>query len=398
MSKQDIEIKNFNELMDIVNSGKSVLLSSVNLSRICYRNEDGSHREEKREYFSKIWQFEKVSDHEYCFKTFSGYEQNIKHYFFMDHTKTDATIEDYYQNFRHLSSIFSHVFCDEKMAKKYITDELLNYRGYSLNFTNQEMFKEYTRRQSKLRKTNSHDNLYGKYCFRVFKTKQTKGSNKSGEETIRSVLNDHISSVYPNGLRHDEYTTLGTKSRADSVVFNKDSIHVYEIKSAKDSFARLEDQIKDYRKYADKITLVLDAEKTSAYMKNHAHKYKDIEVLQYFDHSKVLQKINNGKKLNPTTNKMQLLWTPELKEQALYFISNISQFGNYKLVVVADKIFTKKQAHDIANEILYTRHKTINKDGKMSRGSVDMFKVFYKYKLKSSDLQTKADKIIKELR
>lgn len=270
---------------------------------------------------------------------------------------------------------------DEEMLSKIASRDLLIHNGFALNYTDRELLED------------KQFNRVSKYKFTSFKTRQTAGSNKSGEEAIREVLNTHISNIYPLGVRHDEYTTSFINSRADSVVFNKKSIHVYEIKSEKDSFTRLESQIEDYKKYADRITIVMDIKKRSAFIKNHAHKYNGVEVLFFYGSGIELERAARGKKLNPTTDKFGLLWKNELYEQVVWFISKTSTLSQYNLSNLASYIFTKKQAHEIAKEILYTRHKkAIGKI--MNRGSVNMDAIFFKHKLKSSVLQKKADKYL----
>lgn len=368
--------ENIIELINFVNTGQSV---------VCNRIDTWIINNEKQERLSKIWQLEKVSENEYCYKTFDGYDKAIKHFFFIDSSKADRPISEYYNNFRTaLCSIMSNIYGDEDMLEKLASENLLNYSEHSLNYTNPELLED-----------KQLNGIY-KYKFTTFKTRQTLGSNKSGEDAIREVLNAHIANLYPCGIRHDEYKTMYTKSRADSVVFNKDSIHVYEIKSAKDSFARLENQIEDYRKYAERITLVMDIKKESAFIKNHAHKYKDIEVLFYYGPGTKLKRASRGKKLIPTTKKFDLLWKNELYEQVCSSVYGISKLSQFKLVSLTSHLFTKKQAHDIVNEVLYARHKKSVGKERMIRGSVDMFLIFRKYKLQSSVLQKKADKFLKD--
>lgn len=373
-----MQIDNILDLFKIINTGISVVHNIVVVWNI-----DGKDTER----LSKVWQLEKVSEYEYCYKTFDEYGKGIKHLFFIDSSKTDKTIDEYYDNFRKaMCSMMSNVYGDEEMLLKKVSKDLLNHNGFTLNYTDKELLedKRFTR--------------ITKYKFTSFKTRQTVGSNKSGEEAIREVLNIHIASIYPLGVRHDEYTTSCINSRADSVVFNKNSIHVYEIKSEKDSFTRLESQIEDYKKYADRITIVMDIKKKKAFIKNHAHKYKGIEILFYYGSSLNLERASRGKKLNPTTDKFGLLWKNELYEQVVWFISKTSTLSQLNLSNLASHIFTKKQAHEIVNEVLYTRYKNAIGKERMSRGSVNMDAIFFKYKLKSSILQQKADKYLCQIK
>lgn len=373
-----IHIENILDLVKVVNTGQSIILNRVNIWNI-----DG----EDVEKLNKIWQLEKVSEHEYCYKTFDGWNRGIKHLFFMDSSKANKPISEYYDNFRKaFCSIMANVYGDKDMVKKIVSKELLNFDRRTLNYSNKELLED------------KQTNRIYEYKFTNFKTRQTLGSNKSGEEAIREVLNAHIDDIYPNGVRHDEYTTMDAKSRADSVVFNKDFIHVYEIKSEKDSFTRLEAQIEDYRKYADRITIVMDIKKQSAFIKNHAHKYQGIEILFYYGSGNKLERASRGKKLNPTTDKFGLLWKNELYEQVVWFINKTSTLSRYRLEELASYIFTKKQAHDIANEILYTRHKKSIGKERMSRGSVNMDTIFFKYKIDNSKIRAKANKYMESLK
>jgi len=270
------------------------------------------------------------------------------------------------------------------MLLKLVSEHILNYNGYSLNYSDQELLED------------KQSNRMYKYKFTSFKTRQRVGSNKSGENAIRDVLNTHIANIYPDGIRHDEYTTMNSNSRADSVVFNKNSIHVYEIKSDKDSFTRLESQIEDYKKYADRITLVMDIKKRSAFIKNHAHKYKDIEVLFYYGPNLKLERASRGKKLNPTSDKFFLLWKSELSGQLFWFINRTSTLSRFSLSCLASHLFTKKQAHDIVNEVIYNRHKKSIDKQQMVKGYADIPAIFYKYKLNISVFQEKTDKYLKK--
>jgi hypothetical protein len=371
----DNVINNIAELFNTVHDGISVVHNRVDIWNV-----DGKDVEK----LTKVWQIERVSEFEYCYKTFDGWGKGIKHLFFMDSSKSEKPIIDYYDNFRNaLCNIMASVYGDEETLEKLATEDLLSHNGHSLNYTNIELLDD--------RKNNR---LY-KYRFTSFKTRQTVGSNKSGELAIREVLNKHIEKSHPDGIRRDEYMT--SNSRADSIVFNKDSIHIYEIKSEKDSFARLESQIEDYKKYADRITIVIHSKKMPSFITKHSHKYKGIEVLIYYSADRELKQISRSKVLNPTTDKMSLLWKEELYSNVLGFISGLSKLSQYNLVPIASAVFTKKQACEIANEILHNRHKTTDEKGRMRNGAVDMFLIFNKYKLESSILQDKANIALKRL-
>lgn len=369
-----MNIENILELFKIVDSGISVVHNRINTWTI-----DGKEVEKLK----KVWQFEKVSEHEYCYKTFDGYGKGTKNLFFIDTSKADRHTKEYYDNFREaMCNIMLYIYGDREMLESFISESLLLFNGFELNYTNKELLED------------RQENRLYKYRFTSFKTRQTLGSNKDGENAIREVLNTHISKKYPLGIRHDEYMT--SSSRADSIVFSMALIHIYEIKSKKDSFTRLEDQIRDYRKYADRITIVLDIKKRSAFIKNHAHKYKDIEVLFYYGVDTELETASKGKNLIPTSDRFDLLWKDELYEQVLWFIPKISKLSASKLSALASNIFTKAQALDITKEILYTRHKKSIGLKRMNRGSVNMEAILMKSKVDKNVLQDKAQIFLKK--
>ena len=57
-------------------------------------------------------------------------------------------------------------------------------------------------------------------------------------------------------------------------------------------------------------------------------------------------------------------------------------------------MFTKKQAHDIVNEILYTRHKKSAGKERMIRGDVNLEVLFFKYKIDKNKIREKAGEYI----
>lgn len=101
-----MQIDNILDLIEIVNTGTSVVHNRVDVWNI-----NGKDTEKLK----KVWQFEKVSEHEYCYKTFDGYRKGIKHLFFMDSSKADKPISEYSDNFRKaMCNIMSNVYGDEE--------------------------------------------------------------------------------------------------------------------------------------------------------------------------------------------------------------------------------------------------------------------------------------------
>jgi len=150
-----MQINNILDLIKIVNTGQSVISNRVDIWNV-----DGKDVER----LTKVWQLEKVNEHEYCYKDFDGWNRGIKHFFFIDSSKADRPISEYFDNFKKaFCNVMSHVYGDEEMILKEVSQDLLNYKGWTLSYTNKELLED--------RQTNR---LYI-YKFTSFKTKQTLG-------------------------------------------------------------------------------------------------------------------------------------------------------------------------------------------------------------------------------
>lgn len=373
-----MNFSNILELFDFISNGQSVVLNSIVATTINGAVSERAH---------KLWQIEKVSEHEYCFKKFDGYDRAIKHFFFIDTSRANIEIEEYCSDFRKaFNEMMCNIYGDEEILSKIVSKDLLKHRGFDLNYTDLEFLERDGKYNS------AYSNKLYSYKFTSFKTKQLRdGSNKSGENAIREVLNKYIELKHPNGVRQDEYMTIGSKSRADSVVFHEDHIHVYEIKSEKDAFTRLESQIEDYRQYAERITIVLDVSKYSAYVKNHQHKFKGVEVLIYDANKTELALVKKGSKLIPTSNKMGLLWKDELYAGALCYTKGTRSLSQFLLVSLASEVFSKPLAIDLANKLLYDRASI-----KETRVFAEISNIYQRHNIDAQKIQQKADKFLEK--
>lgn len=379
------DIDSIEEVFGAVGDGLSVLL---------YMEHTTSSGETRKE---KLWQLEKSKDHKYLYKTYHSSTNTIhqKYPFIIDPDKTDGDmpIRAYYRNFRKcLCEIMTYIEGREEHIKK-LSPRFLIYDGYTLNYTNKENWDE------KFVQDRKH-----KFFVKISKTRTNEGARspsvpKSGENEIRVVLNTYIEEHHPNGHKWDEYATYSSSSRADTVVFCPDMIHTYEIKSKKDSFARLETQIKDYKKYSERVTVVLDESKVKGFLKraNLSTIYNGVEVLVYRDRETPLRRVVRGKKQTLTDSRARMLWKDELYSGLLPMISGVSGFSSAKLIKVAEKIYTKRQLNEAVLEILHNRYRNANKGESIECGTINMMRFMSKHELSSPKLWGKAETIIKEL-
>jgi len=190
---------------------------------------------------------------------------------------------------------------------------------------------------------------YTKYNLRFFKKR--KPTNNIGEQEIRLALKKRMQKK--NNYLKDEFTTMRLRTRADMVSFSNKKIDVYEIKSDKDSFTRLEKQIQEYRDYADTITIVIGEKKLSAFNKNHVEKYPDIGILVYKDGK--LKEIRKPKELKPKKI-ISLLWKKELYQKLFAGYIGLSSYSSSKLMNIAEQIFKKDDLDSMVRKILTARY------------------------------------------
>lgn len=109
--------------------------------------------------------------------------------------------------------------------------------------------------------------------------------------------------------------------RSDIFAINGD-ITIYEIKTEADTLVRLENQLKYYKQYANKIYVVVD--------KKFLHKLEiDINIGIYELKNNTIKLIREAKHINlPTENYLDYWWTKEYKE-ILRGFTGFSKITNY---------------------------------------------------------------------
>jgi len=382
----EIKLDNLKTLFNYVNNGQSVRIDEyeqVSSFNMTLNLEDASHC-----YHKKKWQLEKQGD-VYCFKTFDSYERAKRHDFFLPFQEQSCSFH-YKKCFGSLEEYLA--FTQKELRE--ITNELIDIKTFIRDLREDKKrvstFKNGKGEEIKLTRIKE-------FKFIVFKTKDlNQCGHKKGEDAIRLKLNEFIKQLYPNEPTQDEYSTLGCASRADTVVFSQKAIHVFEIKSEKDSFSRLEKQIEDYKQYAERITIVLHIKKLSAFIKNYHHLLCDVGLLVYYDKNYPLEQKSKSKLLSPTSNKISFLWSGELYHILGRFKGSSKLTSASQRMKVCDKFLTKKQAIHICNCILNDRFKSKNERGVMQNGYFDFQKeLLEKFNLNYDQLQKRFDKIIK---
>jgi len=115
-----------------------------------------------------------------------------------------------------------------------------------------------------------------------------------------------------------EFTTAPLKNIADMLIVKGHKIEVFEIKSKADTFKRLEAQLTDYKRYADRVWVVIDValtKKFNAFWDKHADLVSGVGVLFYDDGKLTVDTI--AQLSMPTISFLDTLWAIE-KESILF--------------------------------------------------------------------------------
>jgi len=374
----------FEELISAVNHGNSVRCE-YHYKRIDEENEETIYKQERT---TKEWQLEKQDDM-YCFKTFDCYERANKSFFTI---KDEQLLLSAFINMRNYIEISKEGFKD---IFNIDSDWFIEKKDFNKQKNKVSLFSERNWSYENKNVTETRT-----VAFKQFKTKKTINGKvqKTGEDDIRIELDKYIKEEYPNESDKDEYTTYPLKSRADKCIFTKNGIHVFEIKSEKDSFARLENQIKDYKTYAEKVTIVLHVKKLSAFMKNHTHLLDGVGLMVYYNKDIPLEMKIKPKKLIPVEKKLFLLWSQELADLLSIFRGCSKCTSSHTREIVASEVFTKQQAHKITNIILSDRFSKKTTDKKqVNYGGISMQELAKIPNYNLENLQKKFERAIKNL-
>ena len=153
-----------------------------------------------------------------------------------------------------------------------------------------------------------------------------------------------------------EYTHTQLDSRADFAIFENGKIIVVELKTAEDNLSRLKKQVKDYKKYADKIIVVLNEKHLKNFLKlnlnvNYIVENKDSFELKEFG-------IENEVKIDASS----LIWYKE-KENLFRGVKNQSKYPlQYKLRILREKI----DMNELGRKVIEERYKSFSDECRLS--------------------------------
>ncbi len=249
----------------------------------------------------------------------------------------------------------------EELSKYFIVDEI----GYQ-DLTG-EVFDDTARKRHRLpREVDSAKDIF-------FKRRWTPTEHASHRFNVKVYLNtqkkNHAQEIYQvlqdflidDGVEvvAPEFTTGKLSTIADMIAVRAGQIEVFEIKSKADTFKRLESQLTDYRSYADKVWVVLDANLTSKFKTwgdEHPELILGLGVITYTKGE--LSVVQQAKVNFPDLSYLELLWQIELEKVLIGLDlphSSTTKDGTRRERVEKICLYTKPRMQSIGKRILMSR-------------------------------------------
>lgn len=198
---------------------------------------------------------------------------------------------------------------------------------------------------------------YDEWCNIAKNTQQKylENYNPSNESKIRTKSKELLNKLHEIKFIQDEYTHTSLPVRADifAVSKNKEVITV-EIKSDKDTFVRLEKQLKEYMIFSHITYVALDISHLPKFLKKFNTYLFDCLGIMIYENNEVFlySEPYKSKKIN-TTN---LLW----KDEYLQFISplnfSVSKMNVDTAVNMIKRLFTVYEFETISEALFLNRY------------------------------------------
>lgn len=174
------------------------------------------------------------------------------------------------------------------------------------------------------------------------------------EKNIKLKIIDYLTKKNHHEIIVPE-VTIGHKSsntlyvRADIFALNGE-IAIYEIKSEKDSLARLSNQLKNYALYANKVNLVID--------KKFLNKLEDIsnDIGIYIIDGEILKEVREATYKDIDEEYLTQYWLSNELKDFLYGYKGISKLTKLECIAYLKSILTKHQLYNATLYMLKNRY------------------------------------------
>jgi len=206
---------------------------------------------------------------------------------------------------------------------------------------------------------------YDEWCKMAIATQKRylENYNPSNEKDIREKSTNLLKELYDVKFLENEYTHTSLPVRADILaVSNNKEVITLEIKSDKDTFVRLEKQLKEYMNFSHIVFIALDISHLPKFLKKfNTYSFDTIGIVVYEDNEVyVFREPYKRTKINATS----LLWKNEYLQFLECFPVSTSKLSVDKALEIISRCYTVYEFETICEQIFVNRYLQ-NKDFKV---------------------------------
>lgn len=206
---------------------------------------------------------------------------------------------------------------------------------------------------------------YDEWCKIAIDTQKRylENYNPSNEKDIREKSTNLLKELYDVKFLENEYTHTSLPVRADILaVSNNKEVITLEIKSDKDTFVRLEKQLKEYMNFSHIVFIALDISHLPKFLKKFkTYSFDTIGIMVYEDNEVyVFREPYKRTKINATS----LLWKNEYLQFLECFPISTSKLSVDRALKIINRCYTVYEFETICEQIFINRYLQ-NKDFKV---------------------------------
>lgn len=198
---------------------------------------------------------------------------------------------------------------------------------------------------------------YDEWCKIAIATQKRylENYNPSNEKDIREKSTNLLKELYDIKFLENEYTHTSLPVRADILaVSNNKEVITLEIKSDKDTFVRLEKQLKEYMNFSHIVYIALDISHLPKFLKKfNTYSFDTIGIMVYEDNEiYVFREPYKSSSIDVTA----LLWKDEYFQFLRPFSVNKSKFNLTGIMRIIKNTFTVNEFESISEQIFINRY------------------------------------------
>lgn len=176
--------------------------------------------------------------------------------------------------------------------------------------------------------------------------------DQSNELEIREATKQYLQERHEIHFIQDEYTHTALNVRSDIFTVSKDKkVISVEIKSNKDTFARLENQLENYINISHMVYVALDVSHLSKFLlKFNQYRYDCIGVL-FYENGKLYE--YRKPRIMESINVQELLWKDEyVKFIEFWHQGKTKRLASHNIIKIIHKVYTIHE-YQYLSEILF---------------------------------------------